>query len=133
MSDTAADPDTWAPPTAQATDLWTAAYPTMREILDRNIKAMRAVHRPADELRALTELRRHLGQLDRGTYKPCTRSAGVGPLGSPWSTLSLIREVLRAMPISSPAAGMLYRTAAAFADLAAERAQAPAQGEADPR
>lgn len=101
-------------------ELWAAAYPTMRTILDNIINGRRAVNANVD---SYVQLRLGLGQLDRGTYKPCTRSYGCGPADSPMSTMSLLRKVLAVVPVGSPAAGLLYRLASTVATAAAQRAE----------
>lgn len=52
--------------------LWTATYPAMREILDLVIRANRATDHPVVDVPRLVRVRRELGQIDRGTYRPCT-------------------------------------------------------------
>lgn len=86
-------------------DQWNAAYPTMRRILNASINGLRARIereewtaarlRPEDrgsgrdlgaQLARMEGLRRGLGQLDRGTYRGCTRSpGGFSPTSAYWS------------------------------------------------
>lgn len=107
-----------AQPQPAIEELWTAAYPTMRVMLDGIIRGRRSVAAGAEHF---VQLRRSLGQLDRGTYKPCTRSRGCGPADSPISTMALLRDVLALVPVGSPAAGLLYRLASVVAVEAAKR------------
>jgi hypothetical protein len=95
---------------ADITRLWNAAYPTMRTILTASINGLRDRIRregwtEADlprgaggssrdlgaKLARLEGLRRGLGQLDRGTYRGCTRSPGGF---SPISAYRAVRDVL---------------------------------------
>lgn len=84
---------------------WNAAYPTMRTILNAAITSLRARMereawtqdslQPEDrgsgrdlgaKLARMEGLRRGLGQLDRGTYRGCTRSpGGFSPTSAYWS------------------------------------------------
>jgi hypothetical protein len=54
---------------------WADTYLAMRTILDTVIKAQRGARRPTADVPSLIRVRRDLGQLDRGTYQPCTQSA----------------------------------------------------------
>lgn len=101
-------------------ELWPAAYPAMRARLDDVIRSRRALS--ADVTRYV-ELRRALGQLDRGTYKACTRSPGVDPTESPLTTMSLLRKMLDLVPVGSPDAPVLYRLASVVAVEAAKSAE----------
>lgn len=119
-------------------DLWIRAYPVMREIATGLITATRASieakswevdpsHPQAEALRRcvaseqklrrrlkLTEdLRRILGQLDRGTHKLCTRSGGS------WSVTGAymaVRHLLDITSLSQKGLGDVYRLAAALAE-----------------
>lgn len=119
-------------------DLWIRAYPVMREITTGSITALRdsieakswevdPSHPQAEALRRcksseeklrrrlkLTEeLRRVLGQLDRGTHKLCTRSGGS------WSVTGAymaVRHLLDITSLSQKGLGDVYRLAAALAE-----------------
>lgn len=96
------------------TGLWNAAYPGMREVLDAVIRANRGTAHPRVDVRGLETVRRELGQVDRGTHRPCTRSE---PAFSPHIALSLVRAVIDVVPLGSPHAGGIYRLAAELADV----------------
>ncbi|MGW9440610.1 hypothetical protein [Streptomyces sp. NPDC055607] len=95
-------------------DQWNALYPTMRQILDAVIKARREAGRPAADIARLETVRRELGQLDRGTYKSCTRSPGAFSVRC---ALAHVHRVLTVASLGDPAKGPLYRLAADLADL----------------
>lgn len=99
-------------------ELWPTAYPAMRARLDDIIRSRRALSADAT---ACVELRRALGQLDRGAYKPCTRSRGIDPTESPLSTMRLLQSVLYLLPAGSPDAPILYRLASVVAVEAAKQ------------
>ncbi|MDQ0943304.1 hypothetical protein [Streptomyces sp. V1I1] len=96
--------------------LWTAAYPAMRETLDTVIHAQRGADRRTVDIPRLERTRRALGQIDRGTYRPCTRST---PAFSPTSAYFLVRNVLNVTSLGSPHVGAIHRLAAELADLSA--------------
>lgn len=128
---------------ALITDLWNAAYPTMRTIATNRINAYRRqIHDQvwnidpnepnADILRAYTptetairrslkdieDLRRILGQLDRGTHRACTRSPGG------FSTLSAyaaIRCLLAATTLNDHGIADIYRLAAVLSEAVEQR------------
>jgi hypothetical protein len=102
-------------------DRWNGVYPAMREILDTVIRAQRDADRPTADVAQLERIRRELGQLDRGTFKACTRSAGGFSVSS---ALSGVRVVLSVTSVGDPVAGDIYRLAGALADAssAADRA-----------
>ncbi|MCY0923914.1 MULTISPECIES: hypothetical protein [unclassified Streptomyces] len=97
-------------------ELWTIAYPEMRAILDRVIKAQREFEKPTRDVKALEQVRLELGQLDRGTYRGCTRG---GPMFSVHAARSAVHEVLNVTWLGHPGAGNIYRLAGELADLAA--------------
>ncbi|WP_406150751.1 hypothetical protein [Streptomyces anulatus] len=96
---------------------WTAAYPAMRTILDTVIAAQRKAQRPTVDLPRLERVRRELGQVDRGTYSVCARSA---PFFSPTDAAWLVRDVIAVTYVAHPQASAIYRLAAELADLAVE-------------
>ncbi|MGW3491514.1 hypothetical protein [Streptomyces sp. NPDC001054] len=96
---------------------WSDAYPAMRTILDSVITAQRAAESPTVDLRRLEGTRRELGQVDRGTYRVCTRSA---PSFSPTNAGWMVRDVIAVTYVGHPDAGAIYRLAAELADLAAD-------------
>lgn len=104
---------------AQVVDLWTTAYPAMRQILDTVIRANRATDRPVVDVNRLVRVRRELGQMDRGTHRPCTQSP---PGFSPWQAFRMVRAVADVTSSGSPDAGAIYRLVAALADLTADMA-----------
>jgi hypothetical protein len=95
---------------------WPAVYPAMRQILDAVIRANRGVSRPVADVSRLERVRLELGQLDRGTHRPCTQSP---PAFSPFAAFSLVREVCETTPLGHPATGAIYRLAADLADQSA--------------
>ncbi|WP_424893456.1 hypothetical protein [Streptomyces sp. XH2] len=101
---------------ARVVELWNAAYPGMREILDTVIRAKREAHQPSTDIERLEQVRRELGQMDRGTYRDCKRGPAVFRPSASWGHLL---RVLKATPIGSPHAGSIHRLAAELADLTA--------------
>lgn len=105
--------------------LWNAAYPGMRELLTTVIDAQRKYlsEKPdghlQEEVKRHEETRRALGQLDRGTYRGCTRSPG---MFDTWGALSAIKRL--PMPTGSKHGGNVYRLAAELSDIEAARAEA---------
>jgi hypothetical protein len=95
---------------------WSAVYPAMRQILDAVIRANRGASRPVANVSRLERARLELGQLDRGTHRPCTQSP---PAFSPFAAFSLVREVCETTPLGHPATGAIYRLAAELADQSA--------------
>ncbi|WP_328436959.1 hypothetical protein OHA71_06615 [Streptomyces sp. NBC_00444] len=131
------------PTAAHITNLWNAAYPTMRTIATARIDAYRRqlhdrvwdidpTHPHADVLRAYTptepalrrrlknteELRRTLGQLDRGTHRACTQSPGGFNIHSAYTA---VRALLNATGLNDHGLADIYRLAAALAEAAEER------------
>lgn len=129
-------------------DLWNHAYPAMRKIATAYIEGMRAYieregwvvdpkHPQAEALRTYVlpegrarrklrhaeELRRDLGQLDRGTHKPCTRSPGCFSVTSAYMG---VRNLIILSSLGSEGLADIYRLAAVLAEaeerLNAERA-----------
>lgn len=119
-------------------DLWNAAYPVMRRVATNYIKGMRRSidekvwevdpkHPKAETLRELMpseakltgkmkrgeELRRILGQLDRGTHKLCTRSPGSFTVTGAYMA---VRHLLNITSLSEPELGKVYRLAAVLAE-----------------
>lgn len=109
------------PQTRIIADCWNAVYPAMRGILDSVIKAQRRTDRPTVDVVNLERVRRELGQLDRGTFKACTRSSGAF---SVFDALSHVREVLNVTSLGAPGAGAIYRLAGELADVVATVATA---------
>ena len=99
---------------ARVAEGWTAVYPAMRRVLDDVIRANRNTDRPLVNVRRVERVRRELGQIDRGTHRPCTQSP---PAFSPRAAYGLVRYVLRLMPVGHPHAGDMYRLAAELADV----------------
>ena len=113
---------------ADIATLWNAAYPTMRTILTASINGLRdRIQREGwkqDDLPAaergssrdlgakvarLENLRRSLGQLDRGTYRGCTQSPGsFSTIHAYWA----VRDVLSATSISDRNLAAVYELAA---------------------
>lgn len=129
-------------------DLWNLAYPAMRKIATGCIDGLRSYieregwivdpgHPQAEALKAYAtpeakarrklrhaeELRRDLGQLDRGTHKPCTRSSGCFSITSAYMA---VRSLIGISSLSSEGLADIYRLAAVLAEaeegLNAERA-----------
>lgn len=98
---------------------WNGVYPAMRTILDTVIKAQRATDRPTVDVARLEQVRRALGQLDRGTFKACTRSPGAFSVSDAFSA---VRAVLRVTSIGHADAGAIYRLAGELADVVAAAA-----------
>ena len=105
--------------------LWNAAYPGMRELLTTVIDAQRNYLSEKHDSQLQAEIKRHeetrraLGQLDRGTYRGCTRSPG---MFDTWGALSAIRRL--PLPTGSKHGGSIYRLAAELSDIEAARAAA---------
>lgn len=97
-------------------EAWAATYPAMRNILDTVIRANRPAATPVVDVRRLERVRLELGQLHRGTHRPCTQSP---PAFSPFAAFSLVREVCETTPLGHPATGAIYRLAAELADQSA--------------
>ncbi|GGS47989.1 hypothetical protein [Streptomyces violaceus] len=113
---------------ADIANRWNAAYPTMRTILTTSINSIRdRIQREGWNLADLPKsdqgsskdlgakvarlegLRRSLGQLDRGTYRGCTRSpGGFSPVSAYWA----VRDVLAATSISDRNLAAVYELAA---------------------
>ncbi|WP_455355959.1 hypothetical protein [Streptomyces sp. SYSU K217416] len=100
---------------------WNAVYPAMRTILDTVIRAQRGADRPTVDVAKLEQVRRELGQLDRGTFKACTRSPGAF---SVFDAFSQVREVVAVTSIGHAGAGAILRLAGALADVVASAAVA---------
>lgn len=119
-------------------DLWNTAYPAMREIATRYINGKKIAiegrswevdpnHPQAEALRQLLPkeaeltrrmkrvetLRRELGQLDRGTHKPCTRSPGCFSVTAAYMA---VRSLLSVSSLSSEGLAPVYRLAAELAE-----------------
>lgn len=119
-------------------DLWNAAYPAMRSIATGYVEGVRRSikervwevdpkHPRAETLRELVpseakltgrlkraeELRRVLGQLDRGTHKLCTRSPGSFTVTGAYMA---VRHLLNVSSLSTKGMGPVYRLAAALAE-----------------
>lgn len=122
---------------------WNDAYPIMREILTSYIDNMRAsINREAwkvdpnhpyaealrrsapseaslrRRLKGAEELRRELGQLDRGTHRACTRSSGGF---SPASAYGIVRNLLSLTSLNDTDLAKVYRLAAVLAPVHDER------------
>lgn len=97
-------------------DRWNGVYPAMRGILDTVIKAQRSTDQPTVDVAQLERVRRELGQLDRGTFKACTRSPGAF---SVFDALCHVREVLKVTSLGHADAGAIYRLAGELADMVA--------------
>lgn len=131
------------PTATRIADLWNAAYTVMRTIASNRIDAYRRQlqdqawnidpdHPHAEALRAFTptenairrslkdieDLRRTLGQLNRGTHRACTRSPGAF---SVLAAYSAVRCVLAATSLNDHGLSAVYQLAAALADGAEER------------
>lgn len=119
-------------------DLWNAAYPAMRQIATRYIEGMRGyveregwvvdpAHPQAEALQAYAvpekkarrklrlaeDLRRDLGQLDRGTHKPCTRSPGCFSVTAAYLA---VRNLIGVSSLNSEGMASVYRLAAELAE-----------------
>lgn len=119
-------------------DLWNLAYPAMRQIATRYISGMREyieqegwiidpAHPRAEVLQAYAvpekkarrklklaeDLRRDLGQLDRGTHKPCTRSPGCFSVTAAYMA---VRSLISVSSLSSEGMPQIYRLAASLAE-----------------
>ncbi|MEV8476196.1 hypothetical protein [Streptomyces sp. NPDC051173] len=101
---------------ARVVELWNAAYPGMREILDTVIRVWREAG--DDRVERLERVRRELGQMDRGTYQDCKRSA---PVFIPSHSRGHLLAVLNVTSIGNPHAGAIHRLAAELADLTVAR------------
>lgn len=127
----------------QLVDLWNAAYPLMRDIASGEVKGLRKYiaeegwmaweKRQAGssiDLATLTELgatrencekrlkraerlRLTLGQLDRGTYKGCTRSPGAFSVSGAYSG---VRRFLKSTSSSTEGLAPVYRLAVALSE-----------------
>lgn len=113
---------------ADIAGLWNNAYPTMRAILTDTITGLRnRIRRDGWTHHVLPEsdwgsdkdlgavlarqngLRLRLGQLDRGTYRGCTRSpGGFSPLHAYWA----VREVLASTSVNDRDLSGVYELAA---------------------
>ena len=119
-------------------DLWNRAYPAMRQISTGYIEGMRKyieqegwvidpAHRHAEVLQAYAtpekkahrklklaeDLRRDLGQLDRGTHKPCTRSPGCFSVTAAYMA---VRNLISLSSLNSEGLASVYRLAAELAE-----------------
>lgn len=119
-------------------DLWNAAYPLMRAIATRRVEYLRTSvkdktwevdpeHPAAEALRQSTpseakfrrrlklaeDLRRELGQLDRGTHKLCTCSPGSFTVTGAYM---LVRRLIDITSLSSEGLPAVYRLAAVLAE-----------------
>lgn len=119
-------------------DRWNQGYPAMRQIATGYIEGMRTYieqekwaidpdHPHADVLQAYAtpenkarrklklaeELRRDLGQLDRGTHKPCTRSPGCFSVTAAYMT---VRGLIGLTSLNSEGMPSIYRLAADLAE-----------------
>lgn len=102
-------------------DHWNPVYPAMRRILDTVIKAQRTRETPSWDVAQLELVRRELGQLDRMTFKACTRSDGAF---SVHHALSHVHEVLNVTSLGDRDKGAIYRLAGALADVDAHVTEA---------
>ncbi|AEM87057.1 hypothetical protein [Streptomyces violaceusniger] len=113
---------------ADIANLWNAAYPTMRTILTASINELRDRIRREGwaqdnllnsdggsdrdlgaKVARLENLRCSLGQLDRGTYRGCTRSpGGFSAIHAYWA----VRDVLIATSINDRDLAAVYELAA---------------------
>ncbi|MFF7954161.1 hypothetical protein [Streptomyces griseorubiginosus] len=103
---------------ARVAALWNEVYPAVRERLTTVIRAQRESAQPTVDVARLEQVRRELGQLDRGTFRPCTRSR---PAFSESAAYGLLRDVVAVTGLGSPYAGALHRLAAVLADLVVAR------------
>lgn len=126
-------------------DLWNRAYPAMRQIATRYVEGLRRSveerswevdpkHPQAEVLQAMAspegkvrrrlklaeDLRRELGQLDRGAHKLCTRSPGSFTVTGAYMA---VRNLIRASSLNSEGLGEIFRLAAVLAE-AEERVNA---------
>lgn len=124
-------------------DRWNAAYPTMRTITTARVDSYRRqvqdraweidpTHPRADVLAAYTpteaqlrhrlknaeDLRRQLGQLDRGTHRACTRSPGGFSILAAYSA---VRALLARTSVNDHGLAAVYELAAVLADAAETR------------
>lgn len=124
-------------------DRWNTAYPTMRTIATTRIDAYRRqiqdqawhidpTHPRAEALRAHTpteaqlrrrlknaeDLRRELGQLDRGTHRACTRSPGGFSILAAYTA---VRALLARTSVNDHGLAAVYELAAVLADAAETR------------
>lgn len=97
---------------------WNAVYPALREALTRVIDAQRKTERPTANVDYLVQVRRGLGQMDRGTYRSGTCPGE--PVFSPGCAFRLVRGALSAVSLGHPQAGDIYRLAGWLADLDTE-------------
>lgn len=120
------------------TDLWNRAYPAMRQISTGYIEGTRKyieregwvidpAHRHAEVLQAYAtpekkarrklklaeDLRRDLGQLDRGTHKPCTRSPGCFSVTAAYLA---VRNLIGISSLSSEGLASVFLLAAELAE-----------------
>ncbi len=119
-------------------DLWNGAYPAMRKIATGYVEGLRLSverrsweidpkHPQAEALRSLAlpegkvrrklklaeDLRRELGQLDRGTHKLCTCSPGSFTVTGAYMA---VRNLISASSLNSDGMSSVYRLAAALAE-----------------
>ncbi|MGC4891068.1 hypothetical protein [Micromonospora sp. DT227] len=101
---------------------WNTAYPHMRAALTRWIEARRHQLTTAndadqaiahEEIKNRERLRREIGQLDRGTFRQCTRSPGCF---STSAALSLVPQVIDTACWYDPGLAHMYRLAAVLVD-----------------
>lgn len=110
-------------------DLWNTAYPDLRDILTKVITAHREYHdrnvgkrteaqlgETRNYIKGMEDIRRRLGQLDRGTYRACTRSAGAF---HPGAALMVVSAALEAVSLGDARAGAVYRLLAELSDATA--------------
>ncbi|MEU1312596.1 hypothetical protein ABZ419_27405 [Streptomyces cinnamoneus] len=102
-------------------DRWTAVYPAMRTVLDTVIRAQRGAAQPTVDVARLERVRRELGQLDRGSFKGCTRSPGAFSVSDAYVN---VREVLAVTSLGHPDAGAMHRLAGELADAVAAAGRA---------
>ncbi|MFF3127773.1 hypothetical protein ACFVRD_37015 [Streptomyces sp. NPDC057908] len=100
---------------------WNGVYPAMRSILDTVIKAQRDAERPTVDVARLEQVRREMGQQDRGTFKACTHDPGAFSI---FDAFSQVREVVAVTSIGHADAGSILRLAGALADVVASTAVA---------
>lgn len=131
-------------------DLWNRAYPAMRKIATGYVEGLRLSvegktweidpkHPQAEILQAYAtpegkirrklklaeDLRRDLGQLDRGTHKLCTRSPGCFTVTGAYMA---VRNLIKVSSLGSEGLGNVFLLAAVLAEseekINAERAEA---------